>query len=104
MHSEYQHLIDLSDYPVSWWKKVVELGEEVGQGLFIPLLAYGLILVEQGLQCPYCIVQQILDDTFVVSFADIGEQMALFVHDILFLNHLLAIQADHMAEQPFQGR
>ena len=29
MHSEYQHLIDLSDYPVSWWKKVVELGEEI---------------------------------------------------------------------------
>ncbi len=29
MHSEYQHLIDLNDYPVSWWKKVVELGEEI---------------------------------------------------------------------------
>ena len=29
MHSEYQHLIDLSDYPVSWWKKVIELGEEI---------------------------------------------------------------------------
>ena len=29
MHSEYQHLIDLSDYPVAWWKKVVELGEEI---------------------------------------------------------------------------
>lgn len=29
MHSEYRHLIDLSDYPVSWWKKVVELGEEI---------------------------------------------------------------------------
>ena len=25
MYSEYQHLIDLSDYPVSWWTKVVEL-------------------------------------------------------------------------------
>lgn len=29
MNSEYQHLIDLSDYPVAWWKKVVELGEEI---------------------------------------------------------------------------
>ncbi len=29
MYSEYQHLIDLSDYPVSWWKKVVDLGEEI---------------------------------------------------------------------------
>ena len=29
MRSEYQHLIDLNDYPVSWWKKVVELGEEI---------------------------------------------------------------------------
>ena len=29
MQSQYQHLIDLSDYPVSWWKKVVELGEEI---------------------------------------------------------------------------
>lgn len=31
MYSEYQHLIDLSDYPVSWWKKVVELGEKIYQ-------------------------------------------------------------------------
>ena len=29
MLSEYQHLIDLNDYPVSWWKNVVELGEEI---------------------------------------------------------------------------
>ncbi len=29
MQSQYQHLIDLSDYPVSWWKKVVELGENI---------------------------------------------------------------------------
>ena len=29
MYSEYQHLIDLSDYPVSWWTKVVELGEKI---------------------------------------------------------------------------
>lgn len=29
MISEYQHLIDLSDYPVSWWKKVISLGEEI---------------------------------------------------------------------------
>jgi len=29
MISEYQHLIDLSDYPVEWWKKIVELGEEI---------------------------------------------------------------------------
>ncbi|MBR2283480.1 MAG: aspartate carbamoyltransferase [Ruminococcus sp.] len=29
MQSEYQHLIDLNDYPVSWWKRVVELGEEI---------------------------------------------------------------------------
>ena len=29
MKSEFQHLIDLSDYPVSWWQNVVELGEEI---------------------------------------------------------------------------
>ncbi len=29
MQSQYQHLIDLSDYPVSWWNKIVELGEEI---------------------------------------------------------------------------
>ena len=29
MFSEYQHLIDLNDYPVSWWKNVVELGEKI---------------------------------------------------------------------------
>lgn len=29
MHSEYQHLIDLSDYPVSWWSNVVNLGEKI---------------------------------------------------------------------------
>ena len=29
MYSDYQHLIDLNDYPVSWWKKVVELGEKI---------------------------------------------------------------------------
>ena len=29
MQSEYQHLIDLNDYPVSWWKKLIELGESI---------------------------------------------------------------------------
>ncbi len=29
MFTEYQHLIDLSDYPVNWWKNVVSLGEEI---------------------------------------------------------------------------
>lgn len=29
MKSKYHHLIDLSDYPVEWWKKVVNLGEEI---------------------------------------------------------------------------
>lgn len=29
MFSEYQHLIDLNDYPVSWWKRIVELGEKI---------------------------------------------------------------------------
>lgn len=29
MQSEYQHLIDLNDYPVSWWKKIIELGEDI---------------------------------------------------------------------------
>lgn len=29
MTSEYQHLIDLSDYPVSWWNKVIDLAEEI---------------------------------------------------------------------------
>ena len=26
MISPYPHLIDLNDYPVSWWKQVVDLG------------------------------------------------------------------------------
>lgn len=29
MYSEYLHLIDLSDYPVSWWNDIVELGEKI---------------------------------------------------------------------------
>ena len=29
MHSEYQHLIDLNDFPVAWWKKLIELGENI---------------------------------------------------------------------------
>ena len=29
MQSEYQHLIDLNDYPVSWWTKLIELGEKI---------------------------------------------------------------------------
>ncbi len=29
MQSQYQHLIDLSDYPVSWWTKVIALGEKI---------------------------------------------------------------------------
>lgn len=29
MRSEFRHLIDLSDYPVSWWTRVIELGEQI---------------------------------------------------------------------------
>lgn len=29
MQSEYQHLIDLSDYPVAWWTKLLELGVKI---------------------------------------------------------------------------
>lgn len=29
MQSEYQHLIDLSDYPVSWWTKLIDLGVKI---------------------------------------------------------------------------
>ena len=29
MQSEYQHLIDLNDYPVTWWTKLIELGESI---------------------------------------------------------------------------
>lgn len=29
MYSEYQHLIDLNDYPVSWWNGLINLGEEI---------------------------------------------------------------------------
>lgn len=29
MNSQYQHLIDLSDYPVSWWNKIVALGQDI---------------------------------------------------------------------------
>ena len=27
--SKHPHLIDLNDYPVSWWKEVVDLGEKI---------------------------------------------------------------------------
>jgi aspartate carbamoyltransferase catalytic subunit len=29
MEAKFSHLIDLSDYPVSWWKEVVELGAKI---------------------------------------------------------------------------
>lgn len=29
MTSHYQHLIDLNDYPVSWWNKVIKLGQDI---------------------------------------------------------------------------
>jgi aspartate carbamoyltransferase catalytic subunit len=29
MNSHYQHLIDLNDYPVSWWNRVIELGQDI---------------------------------------------------------------------------
>ncbi|MBP1565810.1 MAG: aspartate carbamoyltransferase [Oscillospiraceae bacterium] len=29
MTSEYQHLIDLNDYPVSWWNKLITLGKDI---------------------------------------------------------------------------
>ncbi len=29
MKSEYQHLIDLSDYPVAWWNKLLDLGVRI---------------------------------------------------------------------------
>lgn len=29
MNSHYQHLIDLNDYPVSWWNQVIELGQDI---------------------------------------------------------------------------
>ncbi|MBR2955210.1 MAG: aspartate carbamoyltransferase, partial [Ruminococcus sp.] len=29
MQSEYQHLIDLNDFPVSWWTKLVDLGVKI---------------------------------------------------------------------------
>lgn len=29
MHSKYQHLIDLNDYPVSWWSNIVKLGADM---------------------------------------------------------------------------
>lgn len=29
MTSRYQHLVDLSDYPVSWWNKIVSLGQDI---------------------------------------------------------------------------
>lgn len=29
MQSEYQHLIDLSDYPVAWWNKILDLGVQI---------------------------------------------------------------------------
>lgn len=29
MQSTYQHLIDLNDYPVEWWNKIVELGADI---------------------------------------------------------------------------
>ena len=29
MNSFFQHLIDLNDYPVSWWNKIISLGHEI---------------------------------------------------------------------------
>ena len=29
MSKDFQHLIDLNDYPVSWWSKVIELGHDI---------------------------------------------------------------------------
>ena len=29
MISQYPHLIDLNDYPVSWWNKIIELGHDI---------------------------------------------------------------------------
>lgn len=29
MTSKYQHLIDLNDYPVSWWNKLITLGQDI---------------------------------------------------------------------------
>lgn len=29
MASNFQHLIDLNDYPVSWWNKLIELGKDI---------------------------------------------------------------------------
>ena len=29
MNSRYQHLIDLNDYPVSWWNQVIALGQDI---------------------------------------------------------------------------
>ncbi|MBQ8435801.1 MAG: aspartate carbamoyltransferase, partial [Oscillospiraceae bacterium] len=29
MISNFSHLIDLNDYPVSWWNKIIELGHEI---------------------------------------------------------------------------
>lgn len=29
MISQYPHLIDLNDYPISWWNKIIELGHDI---------------------------------------------------------------------------
>lgn len=29
MVSQYPHLIDLNDYPISWWNKIIELGHDI---------------------------------------------------------------------------
>ena len=29
MEASYQHLIDLNDYPVSWWNQIVALGADI---------------------------------------------------------------------------
>ena len=29
MSKQYSHLIDLNDYPVEWWNKVISLGASI---------------------------------------------------------------------------
>ena len=29
MISQYPHLIDLNDYPISWWNKIIRLGHDI---------------------------------------------------------------------------
>ena len=50
----------------------------------------------------YGIIQQVFDNAPEIHFADIGKQVALIVNEILLLDHLFLVTANHLAEYTLQ--